>query len=494
MLKLIKATLKAGSGTIAILLFGIISTKIMALVLGTSGIGLLSLLRQTRQTALTLATVNGRTALVQGIASRKSGARNIYLSTTFLILLISAGLISISLFFAAPSITSLVMNKSDDATISLVRWLAVPVFLGALLAYLTGVLNGYRAIGRLALVQAIGAMASAVVAYPVARLVSTGYLLAFIWMMCISLIAGLILSLYFTWRQGWLAPLTTLGKSHFQWNAARHFFSIAGTTLSTGFAHVATLLAVRGIITHEAGLSGAGIFDVAWVLSSKYVMLILNSLGTYYLPTLSQTENAKERIDLMQRLLRFVTIGMVPLVIAVVVLKPLVINILYSPEFAPSLEIIQWMLIGDFFRATAWVFGMSILAYADMKVFFWKEVLRDGFFLMGSFIALRWCHSVEWIGLSFMLLNMLNLVYLFYYARTRHQFTLTKSILIHWLVGLGLLLSASWQTWDAVVVNWSTALFWISVGAGASLLSVRRTEWKAGWEIIRKTITAHKPH
>ena len=39
----------------------------------------------------------------------------------------------------------------------------------------------------------------------------------------------------------------------------------------------------------------------------------------------------------------------VPLVVTTIVLKPAVVRLLYSPAFLPALEIMRWMLIGDYF-------------------------------------------------------------------------------------------------------------------------------------------------
>ena len=62
-----------------------------------------------------------------------------------------------------------------------------------------------------------------------------------------------------------------------------------------------------------------------------------------------------------------------PLITLVILGKSLVVSILYSKEFLPSFDIIQWMLIGDYFKAVGWVLATPMLAFADLRMFFWTE-------------------------------------------------------------------------------------------------------------------------
>jgi len=475
---LLKAAFKTGSGTVGTLFFGIISTKIMAVVLGPAGVGLLSLLKQVRQVALTFITVNGNAALVQGIASRKTDERDVYISTVFWIILLISVLGSVGMVMLAPEIARKVLGRGDTGAIILIRWLVLPVFLGAVLLFLNGLLNGYRAIGRLALVGVAGALVSALLAYPVAAQVKGGYLLAFIWMMTASIVAAIIVAIYFLWNGGWLRSLLLAVMRGVQSKDAGHFFSIAGTMLITGLAVTGTLLAVRSMIVHEQGLAGAGIFDVAWTLSMMYVGLVTQSFGTYYLPTLSGITDPEERILLMRRLFRLATLFMVPMVVAVIVLKPLVVHLLYSSEFLPSLEIIRWMLIGDYLKITSWVLAFPILAYADMRTFLWSELAWNALFLIGAYLAVVQWGYIEGVGIMFLLLYASYLIFLMIYCRIRHHFTLTRAMIRHWVGGLVLVVAASLYSWNSKDIAWPAGIAWIIVASLLSWLALSRDERK----------------
>jgi O-antigen/teichoic acid export membrane protein len=480
--ELLKATLKTGSGSGFNLLLGIIATKILAVVLGPSGIGLYSLLRQAIEVTKGVGTLGGEAALVQGLASRKGKPQDEYLVTTFWLFMLGASLVVVVLVGFAPWISPWILDRSDAQSVSLIRALAIPSALWVLSIYLTSVLNGFRAIGMLALLQVLGATAMALLAYPVAQLADAGYSSAFIVMVSAPPTVGAMIGGWYALRSGWLAPLFHSHRIIFHRESTRHFFSIAGTMLVAVLIATGTIMGVRSLIVHYDGLSGAGIFAVAWTLSSTYVMLVLSSFQTYYLPTLSDTSDATERIALMQRVVRLVTLMMLPLVISLIVLKPLVIELLYSEEFLPALDLIRWMLIGDYFKVISWVFSMSTIAYADMKVFFWTEFLwHAGFLALGS-AALFGFGSIQGFAVAFLLMYILYLAYYLHYARSRHQFSLTGSLLMWWLIGLTLVIGASWQTWSDVHVDWGAAILWLLAATAFAGLSLKQSERR---EILR---------
>jgi O-antigen/teichoic acid export membrane protein len=476
MRELLIATLKTGGGTLGRLLLAAIATKIIAVVLGPSGIGLLSLLRQTVDLSNNLGTLGGNNALVQGLASRKGQRRDEYLVTTFWIFVLGLLLIAGVFLVFAPWIALWVLDRNDGQTTSLVRWLTLPMALGVTWTYIYGVLNSFRAIGLMALLEVLGAVAAALLAYPISRLVEVGYPVAFIVLLSAPQVVGVVLGVSYALRRRWLDPLLRSSRISLHSDALRHFFSIAGIIIITELIAMGTVLLARTFVVHFAGLDSAGIFGAAWTICTTYVMLILSSFGTYYLPTLSRTSDPQARVVLMQQAARLTTLLALPLVTSVIVLKPLVIELLYSTEFTPSLEILRWMLIGDYLEVIAWVFCLPMVAYADMKEYFLAELLWYGGFLSFATLALFVFSSMQGIGVGYLLIGSITLAYCVYYVRSRHRFYLTWSLAGPWFIGLAIVIGASIHTWSDAQVNWFVASLWIGVALSFSLLSLNRDE------------------
>ncbi len=486
MRELLSAVFKTGCGSAVSLSLGMLSMKIMAVVLGPSGVGLFSLLRQTQQTALTIAVLNGQMAIVQGTASREEKERANYLATVLGILTLTGSSVSLGVLIFAPWLTYLVIGQNDVVSIYTVRWLSLSIFFSTAGAYLTSLLNGYRAIIRVALVQITNFGLMACMAYPSALLVKSGYTMALSWLLAASALASLCLGLWFALRSNWLIFLFDRTNSYFSLSATKHFLGLAGTMLVTGFFGTAIPLAVRSLTAHRFGLQGAGIFDVAWTLSMAYATLILTSFSTYYLPTLSQTQGLKERQNLVYQVLRLSIFVMVPLVVTVVGLKPLAVEILYTSEFLNALDIMRYMLIGDYFKVISWVLSFTMIAYADMKTYLWTELFWGGLMLGGSALSILAFESLQGIGICYIILYITYFIFVLIYVIRKQYLTLEKKVVLQWLIGLALVISVSLDTWEAETVNWIATAFWLAVSLLFTWIVLNYNERK---KIIRIIIT-----
>ena len=185
MKELLKAILKTGSGTIGTVLFGILTTKIIAVFTGPSGIGLFSLLRQTQQTLTGLATMQGNTALVQGLSSRDESVKSAYAGTVAVLFILIGAVVCLALWFLSPDLAVMILNRKDAQAVWLIRGLIPSILSASAVMYLGSLLNSFRAIGRLAFVQLLSSAGGAAAAYPLVVWVGTPWgLLFFLWPLC----------------------------------------------------------------------------------------------------------------------------------------------------------------------------------------------------------------------------------------------------------------------------------------------------------------------
>lgn len=491
MRELVHAVFKTGSGSAVTMLLSVVSSKIMAIVLGPFGVGLYSLIQQLIQTVSTAGSVgSGNVVLTQGIASRRGRDREDFIVTAFWILVIGGFISSLSLVLFAPWVAPLVLGAADPASVGLVRWIALPVGLSVALVYLMGVLNGHLAIGRIVVIQLAGAGVSAALSYPISSAVNTGYHVAFVAMITLTLLTQIVVGFFRAHRYGYLQAIVENGF-HFRLRrtAARSFFAVAGTMMITSVVATASLLFIRALIVQYYGVAGAGIFNVAWVVCMAYPAVILGSFGTYYLPKLSQTRDQEERSRLMNDVFRLTTVLLVPLELLVIVLKPLMIDILYSEEFYPSLVILRWMLVGIHLRAASWVFAMPMFSYADMKTHFWTGNLWYVGFVGLSLLSIVHMDTLEIIGVGFVVVYVAYLLYTIHYARFRYGFSVDRGSLIAWIVGLTLVVMASVVTWNEVEVDLTTASVFVLLGVAYLGLSVTKQERRRVGEMLKRALT-----
>lgn len=476
MIEIIKAATKTGGAAIIATIFGILTTKILASVLGPDGVGLYSVLDQVRVTGLSAAAFGGGTALLQGIASKHGPDQSEYRASVLVVFLVgTATLIALLLVFAGP-ITKYLLRESDNELVNLVRWLSAPIALSVVQLYLTATLNGFRAIGHLAVSQIIGVSALLLLAFPVALLVREGWALAFIFMLSASVLVQAIYAGVVLVRKGWLVEISGKIFALFRRKQLVYFFSIAATMFLVSQVGGNVLLAINSLAIKEQGLNGAGIFNAGWSFSMRYVLLILTSFTTYYLPTLSKIQAVEERTALMSNILHITILFSVPLICAVIVLKPLIIQLLFSSDFLDALNQMRWMVLGDYLKFLAFVVGMPILAYANMRVYFLTDTLFYAVLLGGSYLSLHYFHSLEGTAIAYFFCYVLYLWFYVPYIHKKYGFKADTRNLITWIVGFIILVFASAATWNASSVNWLIAIIFISLSILFSFLTLTATE------------------
>lgn len=461
MRKLIDAIIKTASGTLTAIVFSVLTTKVIAVFSGPAGTGLFSLLRQTQQTLVGLATLNGDSALVQGSCCREGESKKKYLITIATIFILTSSIISLAVWFGAPLLARLILKQEDVQSVNIIRALIPAVFLGVGLTYLSGVLNSFKALGRLAFIKGFSAVVVSILVYPIIVLIGGSWgLVLLLW---ITNGAGFLIACFFTYRAEWFSDIFKNWRIFWEHESASYFLKFAGTSVIGGLTGTGTILVIRTLFVRHGGLVEAGIFDMAWTLSTYYLMILLGSMGTYYLPALSSTNFEEERLTLILQVFRVMIMLGVPLIVFVIITKPLVISLLYSDKFLPSLEIVQWMLIGDYFKIVSWSFSMTMLAYADMKTFLYSEVAWYAAMLIGAWLSLFVYNKIWMVGFIFCMLYVFYFIFCYIYVVKKHSLLLPRRETLLLTLGLLIIISASIVTWGDLGVEWVKVLLLILI-------------------------------
>ena len=440
MKELLKAAAKSSAGTFITLVSSAVAVKIIALFAGPAGIGLFSLLRQIQQTASIVGVMGGQAAVVQGLSDKYGDERAVYTGVILRTVIVASCLVCALIVVSAPWVSHWILGGLPNAT-TLFRIIAIPTLLGSGVLFLSGVINSHRAVGALSLVQIAAGSTLAAFAY-LASLQPGG--IGFVSLLGVSSFSGFVAAIYFCRKNSWLGPL----KKNW-WGLARNgqnakFVKVGLATLLTGLMGTGSVLIIRAAVSKYQGYAGAGIFDAGWTLSMTYVMLILTSFSSYYLPTLGKLRAQDlERNNLIQQYFRFATFASIPLIATVMVLKPWVVELLYSREFTPAIHMMHWMLLGDFFKISSWVMAMPMLAYADMKPYVISEFLWNiGLVIFGCF-ALQMGAGIESIGVIFLVLYMTYFLYTYLYCRRKFNLKIGFKLGLVWALGFSFLVGIS---------------------------------------------------
>lgn len=488
--ELVLAFLKLASGTAISLMLSAIALKVISVAAGPAGLGYFALLRQIYLVALPFATLGTSTALVQALATSRPDRRiQVVVSTLWIVCLLTA-LTGGILILGAPYLATFMFGTTRSSVVRDIRWLCVPLALGAVFVFGVALLNAVSSYGRVAMAQALSAGAMALMAYPFVTLAQQGYSLGWVALLGGPLLVGAIAVLVMLSRSQGVSRVRSALSQRPDTADASNFARFGATFVAVGTISLAVQCALRALVARELGLGKVGLFDSAWTLSQVYVLLLLTTLQSHYLPGLARSA-APDRQRMIERVLRLSIMVIVPLVVAMIVLKPLLMPVLYSKAFLPAIPVLGWLLVSDYLRITSWVLAAVMLASNDMRAFFWSEAVANSLLLAGSWVWLQRWHSLSGIGLALVATYALYFMFAVYYAvmDSTTRLRIHRSDSIRWIAGLALVVGASYCTWGEQFLDWRDVILWLLAASGLAVSAISGSEkaWVAAR--LRRALT-----
>lgn len=371
-MKLIESilTIAASQGLrIAIL---IAQSKAVAMILGPQGLALLSVYRNLQQTIVIGAGLGVPSGAVREIASTRGAGLEIKtvvraLTVSVLIQAFVAALLMVvfqekiaSFAFGQPA-----LNES-------VLWLALCIGVSLYASVQSAILQGMRETKAVAKATIYGSLGGFLLGVPSIYFFGSNGLIAFVLMQAIPMA---LISRYYVARAG-INIKFKIGAWRELLKSWRPMVNLGFAFMLGGLVSSATLLAVRSYVINELGLSAAGQFSAAWVVSVQYLGFLLTAMAVDYYPRLTEVITNPESVrktvgDQMEITL---IIG-IPLMMIMIGFSSVFTTILYSSEFEVAAELLTFQMLGSVLKLAVWPFSYLIVAKGQSRLFLLTEVL-----------------------------------------------------------------------------------------------------------------------
>lgn len=366
-----------GSAQAVNIFISILRIKVLAILLGPTGVGLLSIYNSLQGMVGTAAGLGMGSSGVRQIASVKgeeqelSRVRRVLLAAH----LVQGVLAMLGVWLLRAPISEWLFGDRSYATE--VGLIGLAILLTLLGTAQTALLQGMRRIGDLGRVTVLSALVGTVAGLTAVWLYREAGL---VWFVVVQPLATIVIAMRYTRRLPKpTAPRPSVAEI---WDVWKPMVKLGAAFMLGGLATTATLLLVRGRITHELGLEAAGQFAAAWGITMTYVGFLLGAMAADYYPRLTEVINdraASTRLMNDQAQLGLAIGG--PVLLLLIGLAPWVVTLLYSAEFSPAAELLQWQTVGNVFKLASWALAFSIVAAARSKTFFLMELSFNIVFL-----------------------------------------------------------------------------------------------------------------
>lgn len=374
---LIKSMLIIGSARAVNILISIVRMKLLALLVGPTGIGLLSIYNNIQAMGSQVAGLGMGSSGVREIAS--ASGEKMVLSRVRKVLFaahLAQGLLAMfAVWLFRDKISVWLFGNQENSTE--VGLIGIAILFSLLSAAQTALLQGSRRIADLGRVTIVGALVATFAGLLAVYMLGEAGL---IWFLLVQPLAALFVARYFT---------SQLPKPNFNklsiveiWDIWKPMARLGFGFMLGGLATSCTLLIVRSRITDELGLDAAGHFAAAWGVSMTYVGFMLSAMGADYYPRLSEIiENKVEAIRLVNDQAQLTLAIGGPIMIFIIGFAQSLIGLLYSSEFDEASNLLQWQTVGNIFKLIGWPLGFIIIAQGRSKTFMFLQLNWNIIFL-----------------------------------------------------------------------------------------------------------------
>ena len=361
-----KANALFGGVQFYIILIGIIRSKVVAVLLGAEGMGIMGLLNSTIDLVKGATNCGLQTSAVRDVSLAKSSNDHNQVSTIYSIISKLAwitGLVGAIVVFVFAKQLSLLTFSNGDYTWSF-RLLSVVLLLSQLAVVNQVMLQGLRELKKVAMNNVVGNTLGLIITVPLYFLLRTNGIVPAI---IVTYAISFFVSIYYLKKLRLHKAEMSIRESAI---LGRQMI-VLGIMLSvTGLMDVAQTYIVKLFIAKVGSVADVGLYNAGFAIIVGYVGLVFSSIGTDYYPRLSSLSNdQKQYNDVINDQLEIMLLVLLPLVCVFIVFSELAIRILYTEEFLDAKTMINIMAIGMIQRAISWCPGFLYVAKGDSKLY-----------------------------------------------------------------------------------------------------------------------------
>lgn len=393
----------------------IVRTKLVALWIGSVGVGLFGLFNNALDMLNTAANLGIRSSSVRDISQaaeatdRSLMARVISVVRRWSLWLgLGGALLTLAL---APALSQITFGNSDHI------WgfvaLSAAVFFMAITNGEQAILQGSQMLKRLASSTLWGTLCGLVISIPM-----------FYWLRERSVVPSIVVYALCNAAAAWLLrnkqfPAVPLSRRETA-VMGRDFVRLGIYMTLGNFATILAAYVFNAWLNHQAGTGEVGFYQAGYTLVNKYTGLLFTALGMEYYPRLARVANSGKRMRVfVSQEVNVAMMVLAPIAVIFILLREPIVWLLYTSEFHVILSYVAWGMVGMVLRALSWCMAFVILARGDGKIYVITEVLSAIATVLLNIVCYRvW--GLTGLGIAFLLsyafyTAMIAVVYLWHY-------------------------------------------------------------------------------
>lgn len=356
------------------LFIGLITSKVIAIFIGPSGLALLGNFRNFVGSFETVSTLGFQNGIVKYVAESKEKEIELkkYISTIVISILIVSLSLSLFLFSFSNFCNELIFGINFKYSFIFKSFaFALPWY--ALSLILVSIINGLEKFKSVIYINIIGNCIGLIVTVLfITKFQIIGALLSII----ITPSLLFFISFYYINKEILLVDFVRF--HYFDFKILKNLSSYFLMALVSGVVGSIVFIAIRKNIIATIGIQEAGYWEAMSKISSFYLVFISSVLTLYFLPKLAVAKNDLQSKKVFFNFYKTIFPMFIVGIIIIYFLRNFIVKLLFTTEFLPVKDLFFWQLLGDVFKVASLILGYQFFAKKLTFAFILSEFLSFG--------------------------------------------------------------------------------------------------------------------
>lgn len=356
--RILRSSALMGGAQVVVLAAAFVRTKIIAIVLGASGVGLIGLFNAFSGNISSFAGWGLGTSGVRLIAGANADDKPVKIAAVrrmgWLLSLLGLAL-GLLTFWPTARLT---FGSAEYATEMAIVALAVPCLIAS--SAWSAVLQASGKISSLAKVQMAGALTGLLLGLPAIYFWGTLGI-------ALSILLAAAVPAFVLW---YAARSETAASSLAQVDAGdlRQLATLGGALMVVGWLGQLSAYVIRFAIVRQEGLEAAGYYQAAFAISGSLPGFIFAAMGADFFPRVAAARDEAEARDITEKQIQAALLLGLPMVVGLVALGRWALRLLYADSFDAAMPLLPWMAWGVLIRLMTWPMGFWLLARGSSRM------------------------------------------------------------------------------------------------------------------------------
>ncbi|BDU25356.1 O-antigen translocase [Flavobacterium sp. GSB-24] len=391
---------------------GLITSKILAVFVGPSGMALVGNLRNFLTSLENISTLGFQNGIVKYTAENEKNKVELQkiITTVFISLSFIAVILGFVLFFTVQYWNTRIFgNNTEYLPVFKVLALSLPFY--AVSIFFVALINGLGKFQKVIWINIIGnIMGLAVSLFLILQYETIGALMA------IVIAPALLFFVTFYLVQKEINFFQIIKLDLFDFKIIKNLSSYSLMALVSSVLGPFVFLAIRNHIIHDLGIEQAGYWETITRISSYYLLFISTILTVYFLPKQSKASTNQETKSVFWEFYKFILPVFVLGLIVLYLARFFVVKLLFSKEFLPVTDLFFWQFLGDIFKVCSLILGYQFFAKKLTLAFILTE-LFSLFILYTASVYYIQIFQIEGVVIAYAFQNLSYLIVLAIYFR-----------------------------------------------------------------------------